>query len=197
MLKVGLTGNIGSGKTTVACIFASLGINVFFADKSAKLLYKKQEIKEELKTMFGESIIDENNNVILRELAHIVFNNNRKLNLLNSFIHPMVRKEFETFCDNNIKEPYIIEEAAILFETGYNKYCDKVITVAATKELMIQRVVCRDKADEKKVIARLKNQLSQKEKINLSDYIIYNNDEHFVIPQVLEIHKNLLSLINK
>jgi len=192
MIKVGLTGNIGTGKSTVSRIFEALGVPVYNADKEAKKLLEKESVKKELFSKFGEDIFN-NGDVDRNKLAHQVFKDAEKLNFLNSIIHPMVKKDLEHFFTHNKHLPYVIQEAAILFESGFYQNFDKVIMVTSNESLANQRVVKRDNISVEEIEQRRSNQWSQDKKTKLSDFIIENNENDLVIPQVLEIHKILLN----
>ncbi|MCD4789841.1 MAG: dephospho-CoA kinase [Bacteroidales bacterium] len=186
MIKVGLTGNIGSGKSIVARIFEILGVPVFRADEVAKEFLFDSDVKEILKNKFGKKIFT-GKNINTKALAEIVFKDKESLSFLNSVIHPLVKKSLEQWLDNNKDQKYIIQEAAILFESGFYKEFDKVITVASPENLAIKRVMERDGVGEEEVKNRQKNQWSQERKVEMSDYIIYNDNTKLVIPQVLRI----------
>ena len=192
MIKIGLTGNIGSGKSTVARIFNVLGIPVYNSDEKAKEFLHTEEVKENLVMKFGPSILN-GLEIDRRELANIVFNDKEALDFLNSMIHPLVRKDFEDWCISNNKVPYVIQEAAILFESGFDKLFDKTIVVSCPEEITVDRVMKRDKVSELAVKERMKNQWSQEKKKELSDFIVYNDNEQLLVPQVLKIHKELIS----
>ena len=186
MIKVGLTGNIGSGKSIVARIFEILGVPVFRADEVAKEFLFDSDVKEILKNKFGKKIFT-GKNINTKALAEIVFKDKESLSFLNSVIHPLVKKSLEQWLDNNKDQKYIIQEAAILFESGFYKEFDKVITVASPENLAIKRVMERDGVGEEEVKNRQKNQWSQERKVEMSDYNIYNDNTKLVIPQVLRI----------
>ena len=186
MIKVGLTGNIGSGKSIVARIFEILGVPVFRADKVAKEFLFDSDVKEILKNKFGKNIFT-GKNINRKALAEIVFKDKESLSFLNSIIHPLVKKSLEQWLDNNKDQKYIIQEAAILFESGFYKEFDKVITVASPENLAIKRVMERDRVGVEEVKNRQKNQWSQERKVEMSDYIIYNDNTKLLIPQVLRI----------
>ena len=190
MIKVGLTGNIGSGKSTVARIFETLGVPVYHSDKKAKEFLFVPEVKERLKIEFGQAVFT--GTVIDRKkLAKIVFNNKKAIGFLNSLIHPLVRNDFENWCLLYNNEPYVIQEAAILFESGFYKLFDKTIVVICSEEIIVQRVMERDEVEEVAVRERMKNQWRQEEKMKFANYVISNDNEQLVIPQVLEIHREL------
>ncbi len=188
---IGLTGGIGSGKTTIANYFKSLGIPVYIADDAAKEVMKFPEIIAALKTTFGEEIF--NANILNSEkLSKIVFNNPEKLNLLNKIVHPAVKKHFDNWLLSHEEEPFIIKEAAILFESGSYKYCDKIITVIAPLETRIERVVKRDKTTREAVLKRINSQWSDEQKVSKSDFVINNTSFQEAEKQVNKIY-NLLT----
>ncbi len=190
MIKVGLTGNIGSGKSTVARIFEILGVPVYHSDKKAKEFLSVPEVKDKLKTEFGQTVFA-GNEIDRKKLANIVFNDKEAIGFLNSLIHPLVRKDFENWCSINNTEPYVIQEAAILFESGFYKLFDKTIVVSCPEEIAVEHVMKRDQVNERAVRERMKNQWDQEKKMKLSDFIIYNDNEQLLIPQVMHIHKEL------
>lgn len=170
---IGLTGGIGSGKTTVANYFQSLGVPVYIADNESKKMMQTPEILSEIKNTFGTSIFE--NEILDREkLASIVFNQPDKLKQLNAIIHPAVKKDFKNWILNYKNSLFVIYEAAILFESGSYKECDLIITVTAPMESRIQRVIIRDKTTRNKVLKRMDMQWSDEQRILKSDYIIEN-----------------------
>jgi len=193
MLKAGLTGNIGSGKSTVSTIFNVLGVPVFDADSHAKSLLGKPDIQSKLITLFGPAIFS-NAEIDRKKLASIVFNDKAALEKLNSIIHPAVRIKFEEWVAGNSQKPYLIYEAAIIFESGFNQKLDKIIMVSAKEEIRLNRVMKRDQAKKEMVLSRMKNQWTDEIKCNLADFVIFNNNEELLIPQVLELHQKLLEL---
>lgn len=194
MIKVALTGSIGSGKSTAAKAFAYLGVPIFNADDKAKELYKLPEIKIELVDYFGSSILDENHQLNRKELATIVFSSKEKLQWLNQLIHPLVKSQLDIWMQQNVEKPYIIQEAAILFETGFDKYFDKIITVSTSLEERIQRVILRDNVDREAVLDRIKHQICDEEKEKRSDFILRNEDRTLLFEQVLDVHNKLMNL---
>ncbi len=191
MIKVGLTGNIGSGKTTVCKIFETLGVPVFYADDEAKKILKHPEILNKVAEFLGEEIIDKNGLPNRAKIASIVFNDKEKLDKLNAVIHPAVIEKYHEWLNKHKSYPYTIKEAAILFESGYFRDSDLIIVVASDESLMIKRVSERDGIPESDVMNRLKNQMPQKEKVSKADYVIYNLENKMLMPQVLEIHHKL------
>jgi dephospho-CoA kinase len=190
MIKVGLTGNMGAGKTLVAGIFNVLGVPVYQADKEAKKFLDSNEIIKKLTDRFGiDILIDQKPD--RKKLASIVFNDQKALFFLNSLIHPLVREDLNKWFDKNRTHSYVIHEAAILFESGFYHDFDKIITVTTPKELSIQRLIERDKTNITEIEKKMQYQWSQERKVELSDFIIVNDENHLIIPQVLEIHKIL------
>ncbi|MBI9037830.1 MAG: dephospho-CoA kinase [Bacteroidales bacterium] len=193
MLKVGLTGSIGSGKTLVSKIFEALGINVFYADSSAKALYENNEVRKEIINIFGTSILTENNKIDKKAFAEIIFNDKSALKKINSIIHPLVMGDFVKWLMNHKNDPYILHEAAILFETDLSKEFDFVVAVSAPENLRIERIMKRDSVNRETVIARIRNQWSDEEKTKLADFVILNDENELLIPQVLKINEKLLN----
>lgn len=172
---IGLTGGIGSGKTTIARHIESLGIPVYISDLEAKKIMGNSAVISKVFQAFGNEIVE--NGIINKEnLANLVFNNPEKLKILNEIIHPEVRDHFKNWVKKNQDFPLVIKEAAILFESGSYKDCDKIILVIAPKLIRIQRVMERDKVSQEVVESRMKNQWDDEEKKLLSDYIIENVD---------------------
>lgn len=191
MLRVGLTGNIGSGKSTVARIFESLGAAVFNADEEAKRAISEPRQQEILITQFGKGITGPDHAIDRRKLAELIFNDKEALGFVNHLIHPIVRKRFNEFCDKNSKTPLCIYEAAILIETGYYTRLDRIIYVNAPEELRIQRVMQRDGVDRKAVLQRMKNQLPEEQKKKFGDHIIINDESVPLLDQCLKVFNEL------
>ena len=192
-MRVGITGGIGSGKSMVAKVFEVLGIPVYYADDAAKRLMNEDEaLQQQLIASFGDAIYT--NGLLNRKvLATLVFNDTKKLSLLNSIVHPVTIKDGEAWMKKQVA-PYTIKEAALIFESGANKYLDKVIGVYAPAPLRLQRVMLRDNLPEEAVKARMEKQMDEETKMGLCDYIINNNEQELVIPQVMKIHEILLAL---
>ena len=194
MIKVGITGGIGSGKTMVCKMFELLGISVYYSDEeSKKLLDADGKVKEQIIKTFGNAILNEAGNIDRKKLSETVFGDKEKLTLLNGIVHPAVAKHFEEWVKMHSSDKYILKEAAILFESGANRLVDKVITVTAPVSLKIQRAMQRDNITEEQVVSRMKNQWSDEEKIKQSQFVIFNNEDQLLIPQVLKIHELLIA----
>jgi len=184
MIKIGVTGNIGSGKSVVCELLKIHGIPVYNADKEAKRLNNSSPvIREKLIHHFGKEIYIEGK-LDKNKFAQIIFNDPEKLSLANSIIHPEVAKDFAAWAVSKNKYPIVALEAAILFEGNFHNYVDKTITVYAPHELRIARASQRDNVTIEKIIEREKNQIPDEEKIKIADFVIYNDEKHALILQV-------------
>jgi dephospho-CoA kinase len=193
MIKLGLTGGIGSGKSTVSRLFSLLGLPVFDSDKEAKELYKTDNVlKDEIIKQFGQEAYLDNGEISRNFMISRVFSNKQMLEKLNFIVHPRVRIRFDDWLKNYSNFPLVIKEAAILFESGANKQVDKVLLVVAPIEIRIDRVIKRDNTVAEKVLERMKNQWSQDELMKKADYIIDNSGKVSVIQQVNRIYKEIL-----
>jgi len=192
MYKIGITGGIGSGKSSVCMVFETLGIAVYYADARAKqLLNTDADLKTELEGYFGKDIYM--NGMLNRvQLAEIIFNDPIALEKVNSLVHPAVARDFEVWCTLQTS-PYVLEEAAIIFESGLAQRFDQVILVTASEDLRIERVCTRDRVSREAVRKRMANQWPEEKKMALADYIIHNDNEYAIIPQVINIHQKLIS----
>ncbi|HEY4935559.1 MAG TPA: dephospho-CoA kinase [Puia sp.] len=195
MLKIGLTGGIGSGKTTVAQIFEVLAIPVYYADQAAKdLMNRDPELKKQIIAVFGAEVYKEG--MLDRSyLGELVFANTEKLALLNSFVHPVTFRDAASWMQNQ-KTPYAIKEAALIFEAGLENFFDYIIGVTAPESLRLERVRKRDQTSAENVLQRMQQQMDEGEKISRCDYVIMNDGKQALLPQVLEIHKTLLAKAN-
>jgi dephospho-CoA kinase len=191
MQKIGLTGNIGSGKTTVARIFKAFGVALFNADNGAKNILNEETQLKILVTRFGNQILNEDRQVDRKRLAEIIFNNEEALAFINHLIHPLVRKRFKEFCRSRAKERLCIYEAAVLIETGFFKQMDKVILVTAPIETRIHRVMERDKISRDLVMERMKNQWDEICKARFADFTIVNDNTLPLLEQCEEIFQKL------
>ncbi len=193
MLKIGLTGNIGSGKSTACRIFATLGVPIFYADQEAKELYKENGIKSKVKELFREGVFNPANEVDFKKLAATVFSDEKKLSQLTSILHPRVFEKYHLWLSENAASPYSIHESAIIFEYGQEKYFDKIICVTAPLDLRIQRTQERDNSGIDQIKERVNNQMQEKVKERLSDFVVVNDGSSFLIPQIMDIHRELSS----
>jgi dephospho-CoA kinase len=191
MITLGITGGIGSGKTTVCRILEVLGIPVYYADVRAKQLYKENAgVMQAVKKLFGDDIY-RRGELNKAEVARRVFNDKFLLQKLNAIVHPSVEKDFAKWAADHSDKPFVVKEAAILFENGGYKKLDLNALVTAPEELRIKRVVKRDGISEDQVKERIRNQWPDEKKIPLADFVIKCDEEHLVIPQVMEIMERL------
>ncbi len=192
MKKIGLTGGIGCGKSTVAAVFELLGIPVYYADDASKrLMNEDADLKSKIKNTFGENAYT-HAELNRKFLAEQVFNHPEKLNLLNSFVHPATLKDAANWM-NKQQAPYVIKEAALIFESGAYKDLDFVIGVAAPLELRIKRAMERDHSTREDVMARICKQMDEDEKLRLCKYVIVNDEQQMILPQILALHKKFLN----
>ena len=187
----GLTGGIGSGKTTIGNIFKILGVAVYNADERGKWLTENNAtIQSKLKITFGENIFNTSNNLDKNKLAEIVFNNKTELNKLNAIIHPEVKLDFEKWIKKQ-KGNYVLKESAIIFENGLEKELDGVIGVIADEGIRIKRVMKRSNLTEQEIRVRMNNQLNQEVLRDKCNWVVNNNEDDLVLPQVIALHKIL------
>lgn len=189
MIKLGITGGIGSGKSVVSEIFHLYGIPLYNADKEAKKLNDTSPyIREQLTLHIGEDLyIDDK--LDRKKLASIIFHDSHKLAIVNSIIHPELAKHFNEWCRQREQCPMVILDAPLLIEAGFHKFVDKVIMVQAPEELRIARVIQRDRSVRQEVEARMKSQLPEEEKMKYADYVVRNDNRHSLISQVSKIIK--------
>lgn len=191
-ILVGITGGIGSGKSTVCRVFEWLNVKVYYADSQAiSIINDDPAVKEKIKALLGSKSYVQNK-YNRRYVADQVFKNKALLNQLNSIVHPAVAADFQNWIKLNKKEVYLLKEAAILFESGAYKEMDKIICVTAPTEVRINRVLKRDKTTRKSIVARIKNQMTDAAKIKRSDYIVENDGSKHLISQIIGIHKLIL-----
>jgi len=196
MLKIGITGNIGSGKTTVCQLFKNFGVPVFQADTVARSLYYLPEIRNAIIQNFGENIYT-GEKLNTAELASIIFNDPDALKTVNQLIHPAVQEQFTKWCNQQHYSPYVLYEAAIIFESGRQGHFDRIIVVKAPIAIRIQRIKLRDGLSVKQIRQRMQHQWTEKAKTGLADFIINNNGKQELLSQVERIHKQLLQESNR
>ena len=195
MFKVGITGNIGSGKTTVCKIFEVLGIPVFYADDEAKKVMIEDDVLiAGIKQAFGNEAYFEDGSLNRKHIAGIVFNNKEELLKLNALVHPAVFRAFDKWVINQKNVPYVLKEAALLFESDSYKMCDRSVLVTAPLDIRIQRVTQRDGITADEVKSRNDRQFSEEKKLTMANDVIINDDTQLVIPQVIKLHELYLSL---
>lgn len=196
MFKVGITGNIGSGKTTVSKVFGVLGVPVFYADDEAKkVMTDDEELISGIKNTFGDESYFDNGSLNRKHIAGIVFNSPEELKKLNALVHPAVFRAFDKWVlQFDEKVPYVMKEAALLFESDSYKMCDRSVMVAAPLALRIKRVTHRDGITAAEVVSRDDRQFKEEKKRKMADDVIINDDSQLVIPQVLALHQRYLSI---
>jgi len=193
MLKIGITGGIGSGKSTVAKVFEVLGIPVYYADDAAKrLMNEDEELKANIQLQFGNEVYA-NGLLDRKRLAEMVFTSPEKLTRLNALVHPATLQDAERWMQQQ-HTPYAVKEAALIFESGAHEHLDYVIGVTAPAPIRIQRTMHRDGISREEVIARMNKQMDESIKMKLCDFVIRNNEQEMLLPQVLELHKKLQQL---
>jgi len=194
VIKLGVTGGIGSGKTSACRVFSALGIAVFSADAIAgEIMENDQSIISRINSIVKRDLYT-SGNLDRKELASLIFNDYSLLEKVNSLIHPVVMDHFIKWVKEQ-SSPYVIMEAAILFESGASKLVDRIATLIAPMEQRVDRVIHRSHLTRAQVLERMRNQMNDDIRINLSDYVIYNSENDMIIPAILDIHKDILKLI--
>lgn len=194
-LRIGITGGIGSGKTTVCKIFEVLGVPVYYADDRAKnIMVEDVRVKSEILALLGAEAYFPDGSLNRKFISSVVFNDTEKLSGLNAIVHPAVFQDGERWQDKYADVPYTLKEAALLFESGSFKSLDKVIMVYAPAEIRIERVIKRDGSLRQQIEARMNQQLPDEEKMRLSDFVIFNDGSQSLVKQVWEIHHKILEL---
>jgi dephospho-CoA kinase len=197
MLKAGITGGIGSGKSTVCRVFEWLGIPVYDADDRAKkLMTEDEQLRSEIRKLMGEEAYLPDGSLNRARIAGIVFQNEDMLRQLNALVHPAVHRDGEAW---HLRQsaPYTLREAALLYESGGFRLLDKMVVVTAPVELRIERVMVRDGVDRSAVEARLAKQWPEEKKVELGDFVIVNDGNRALLPQILEVHRALMAEISK
>lgn len=194
-MKIGVTGGIGSGKSTVCRIFNTLGIPIYDADSKAKqLMYRNKTLKKSIKILLGDKAYHRNGRPNKKYIASKIFTDKSLLAGVNNLVHPAVARDSQIWHEKQ-HSPYTIKEAALLVENGSYKLLDRLIVVTAPESTRISRVINRDKISEEAVLKRIKNQLPETAKIKVADYIIDNSGDDSLIRQVWKIHQSLLKII--
>ncbi len=197
MLKIGLTGGIGSGKSTIAKIIETLGYPVYISDRRASILINQnQDIRKALTQRFGDTIYLPEGGLDKQQLASIIFNDKNAIREVNHIVHPIVTLDFIDWCEMQKKE-ILFFESAILFEAKLESLFDYIISISTDMETRIKRVIARDATNREKVIERINNQMPDSDKLAKSDFVIYNNDEDQIVKQILDIIIELNNLNKK
>jgi dephospho-CoA kinase len=193
MLKIGVTGGIGSGKTTVCKVFELLGVPVFYADDVAKSIMQTDPVlKTALLHAFGENSYTKDGMLNRAYISSIVFNDKLELEKLNSLVHPAVLRAFDNWVLEQHESPYVIKEAALLYESGGFKMCNKSILVIAPTLIKMNRVKLRDGVSEEDIQLRMNRQFSDEIKIKYADHILNNDEKQLLIPQIIQLHQQFL-----
>lgn len=193
MLRVAVTGNIGSGKTSVCRVFKSLGIPIFNTDQEAKLIYRDPDVINTLTSRFGPAVLTTSGLLDTAALAAIIFNDPAAMEFIRLLIHPRVFEKYNQWAEEHKHHPYTIQESALVFESGSFKKLDRIIFVYAPEEVLISRVMKRDHVSSEQVLQRMRHQLSQNEKRSRSHFTLSNDNTSLLIPQILNIHSILLA----
>jgi len=193
ILRIGLTGGIGSGKSTVAKIFEAIGIPVYYADEAARrIMNEDEQVRQQITAYFGPSAY-KNNQLDRQYIGSQVFNHKEKLEFMNSLVHPVTIRDAENWMARQTT-PYAVKEAAIIFESGTQEQYDYIIGVSAPTPLRILRAMKRDGSSRDQVLSRMNKQIQEVIKMRLCDFVIYNDEQQAVIPQVIRLHDQLLDL---
>lgn len=193
MKRIGITGNIGSGKSLVCKIFDHLGINTFFSDEETKKLYLLPDIKEQILNYFNDEVYFKDGSLNKKLLSYHLFRNHKALQFIEEILYPKLNATFDKWCERQTTN-YVLFESAILFEKKFSDQFEKIIFVSAPEDIRLQRTMLRDRCNEENVRARMRLQWDEDTKKAESDFIIFNDGDKMLIPQVLEIHKILQTL---
>lgn len=193
MIRLGITGGIGAGKSVICKILEVLGIPVFYADKVGRELLTEPNIIARVVEIFGEHVIGQNDTIDRAALASLVFSSDKELDKLTDIIHPEVRKRFGTWCELHEKYSVVGQEAAVMIESGGFRTMDHLLVVSAPQQLRIDRVVARDGVTPEQVRSRMANQLSESERCAYADTVVLNDEKHLVVPQLLKLVEELSS----
>ena len=191
MLKIGITGAMGSGKTTICRIFEHLGAEAYCSDEKAKQFYYDAVVKQEIKNIFGEGVFDAMENVDTKKLANIVFQDKNLLKKLNNLIHPLVVDDFQKWYQKRENQNFVLFESAIIYQCGLENLFDKIIFVDAPAEMLLQRSAQRDKVDAETAKQRLKNQQTNNKGLSHADFVIHNDGKHSLLEDVIRIYNTI------
>ena len=191
--RIGISGNIGSGKSYVCKIFNQLGISTFHSDEETKKLYFLPDVKKEIIGRFGEEVYFADGSLNKKLLSYHLFQNPEALKFIETLLYPKLNQVFDEWCEQQSSE-YVLFESAILFEKNFDKQFDKVIFVSAPENVRLQRAMERDKCDEENVRSRMRLQWDEETKISKSDYIINNDGAEDIMPQIVKINSEIQNL---
>lgn len=195
MLKIGITGGIGSGKTTVCKVFELFGIPVFYADDVAKSIMNTDPVlRDQIIEAFGEQSYSHSGELNRKHISGIVFNNSLELEKLNGLVHPAVFRAFDVWVLKHPEAPYVLKEAALLYESESHKFCDRSILVISAMDTRMKRVQARDGLSAEEVRSRIDRQFSDEQKIKMADYILMNDEQQLLIPQIISLHHQFLKI---
>jgi dephospho-CoA kinase len=193
MIVLGLTGGIGGGKSTVAKVFETLGVNVYYSDERAKELYFLPHVKPQIEQLLGKEAYLNETTLNKTYISQKIFSDTNLLKQVNAIIHAEVKNDFEVFAKKHKYDKYIIKESALLIEVKLLPSVDKLIVVTSTLALKKQRIIKRNGLSEEEINKRISQQLPDEEKVKLADWVIENNEENLLIPQILKIHRSLMA----
>jgi dephospho-CoA kinase len=197
-LRIGITGGMGAGKSTICKIFGQLGISIYDADARAKwIMNNDKELKKAIISNFGWDAYTRNDDLNREYLAKVVFNNQNQLEILNSIVHPAVESDYEQWAIQHKDEPYSLKEAALLFESNSFKTLHKVIVVNSPIETRIERIIKRDHVKREDILKRIQNQTTDRQRMSMADWIIYNDGVHSLIEQTMKVHNQILEIKNQ
>lgn len=191
MQIIGVTGGIGSGKTTVCKIFEQLSVPVFYSDAAAQQLLGEDRIVNEIVAVFGKNVLDSKKNIDKQWLSSVVFSDKNLLEKLNNIIHPRVADLFKHWQHAQKNKKIVLKETALLFENNLSNQVNRIITVVSPIELRVRRVMSRNGISEEEVMMRINNQMTDEDKIKRSDYVIENDEKKMILPQVLDVYKKI------
>ena len=193
-MKIGITGGMGSGKTTACKVFEVLGIPVFYADSVAKELMQTDSLlRQNLISAFGAQSYLSDGQLNRKYISGIVFKDESQLKILNQLVHPVVFRSFDEWVLKQQNQPYVLKEAALLFESGADKLCDYTILIKSPESIKIQRIIQRDHFTEEEIKLRMDKQFTDEQKEKLANFILLNNEEQLLVPQILKLHEKFLS----
>lgn len=195
MFKVVLTGLIGAGKSTAALVFRTIGIPCYDTDSNAKRLMAGQ-LRPEIESLLGTESFNEDGSMDRKYIAGRIFNDSVVREKLNGIVHPAVKEDFIKWAERH-DSPYVMAETALLLESGFDRICDKIILVTADVNERIMRTILRDSTDRESVVRRIEAQENEGRLIEMADFVIDNDERSAVIPQVLRIHKNIVTFADE